>query len=143
MTAYADNEWPPRATGTMFKSDETPGAVKRHQRRKDAAQALEDAYAEVDIRDAGVCWVTGRTTRSKAADARVRREHHHLKGRNVKPEWVDKPERIITVCAEAHDLITQGWIVAEGVDARREIRFHWAAHVKPALRPFHIRSRRS
>lgn len=127
----------------MFKGQSEPRVVTRHKRRKEAAQALQDAYAEVDLRDQGICWVTGRHTSSGAPDARVRREHHHLKGRNVMPEWVDKPERIVTVTKEAHDLITAGWIQVEGDDARKVIRFHWASHVKASQKPFQIRSRRS
>lgn len=120
-----------------------PRVVARHQRRKQASEDLEAAYRDVDVRDAGICWVTGRFTQSGAADARVRREHHHLKGRNVMPEWVDKAERIITVTAEAHQLIEAGWIVVEGDDARRVLRFHWRDGVKASQKPFQIKSRRS
>jgi len=120
----------------------TPRAVTKHRKRVEADAELQQAYADVDVRDAGYCWITGRYTVPGAVDPRQRREHHHLKGRNVKPEWVTKPERIITVCAEAHSLITQGWIVVEGTDARKPIFFHYAAHVKPSMRPFVIRSRR-
>lgn len=128
---------------TFFKHEMTPRAVSKHAKRRAADQALEEAYADVDARDAGYCWVTGRYTRPGAVDARVRREHHHLKGRRVKPEWVTRPERIITVCAEAHELITLGWIVVEGCDARKPIFCHWAAHVKPDKRPFQITGRRT
>ena len=125
----------------------TPRVVERYSRRKAEANALKDAYADVDVRDGGYCWVTGRYTApygtSRAMDPRVRREHHHLKGRNVRPEWVDKPERIITVCKEAHDLIGAGWVVVEGCDARKPVFFHYAAHVKPKDRPFEIRGRRT
>ncbi len=120
-----------------------PRAASKHRKRRDADAALVEAYADVDVRDAGYCWVSGRYTSSGAVDARVRREHHHLKGRNVKPEWVTRPERIITVCAEAHQLITNGWIVVEGCDARKTLFFHWAAHVKPSQRTFVIKGRRS
>jgi len=119
-----------------------PSPVTKHARRKLAEQALREAYAEVDLRDGGICWVTGRFTRPGAVDPRVRREHHHLKGRNVRPEWVTRPERIILVCNEAHLLITAGWIVVEGSDARKPIFFHWAPHVDPKKRPFVIASKR-
>lgn len=124
-----------------------PRAVTKHRKRIKADAALQEAYADVDARDAGICWVTGRWTApygsERAVDPRVRREHHHLKGRNVKPEWVTDPRRIITVCAEAHGLITQGWIVVEGCDARKPIFFHWRSDVKANLRPFVIKGRRS
>ena len=119
-----------------------PRVVEQHAKRKDAEKALREAYADVDLRDGGWCWVTGRFTFPGTPDARTRREHHHLKGRNVKPEWVTRPERIITVSAEAHSLITQGWIVVEGTDARKPLFFHYAEHVKPTQRPFTIKARR-
>ena len=119
-----------------------PQAVTKHRKRVEADAALAQAYADVDARDAGYCLVTGRYTVPGAVDPRQRREHHHLKGRNVKPEWVTRPERIITVCREAHDLITQGWIVIEGTDARKQLFAHWAEHVKPSMRPFVIKARR-
>lgn len=115
-----------------------PQAVTKRKRRLEAEQALKDAYADVDLRDGGVCWITARFTKAGGVDARTRREHHHLKGRNVKPEWVTRPERIITVCAEAHQLITAGWIVVEGCDARKPLFFHWAAHVESKDKPFII-----
>lgn len=118
-----------------------PGVVTRHKKRVEADAALRDAYAEVDARDGGYCWITGRYTQPGAVDPRVRREHNHLKGRNVRPEWVTKPERIITVTAEAHRLIHAGWIVVEGTDARKPIFFHWAAHVKPSQKPFHLKGK--
>ena len=118
-----------------------PGVISRRKRRAEAASDLADAYADVDRRDGGYCWVTGRYTQPGAPGARVRREHNHLKGRNVRPEWVTRPERIITVCAEAHKLIHAGWIAVEGTDARKVIRFHWTALAK-GRRPFEITSRR-
>lgn len=128
---------------TFFKHDMVPAVARRHQRRKQAAAALDAAYSDVDLRDGGYCWVTGRYTQSGAPDARVRRDHHHLKGRNVMPEWVTDPNRIITVCAEAHALITNGWILVEGTDARKAIRFHWRADIKASQKPFQIKGRRT
>ena len=119
-----------------------PQVVTRYRKRVDADAALKEAYAEVDQRDGGICWVTGRYTIAGGVDARTRREHHHLKGRNVKPEWVHEPQRIITVTAEAHALITAGYIVVEGVDANTPIFMHWAAHVKPEQKPFRLAAAR-
>ena|SRR5687767_4238775 len=125
---------------TFFKSDMEPQAISRRKRRASEAAALQEAYADVDRRDGGYCWVTGRYTQPGAIDVRVRREHHHLKGRNVKPEWVTKPERIITVSAEAHQLITLGWIAVEGTDARKPLFFHWTEMAKS--KPFVIKANR-
>lgn len=120
-----------RWSSPMPKGAAVPGVVERHTRRKAKADALQAAYKAVDTRDGSICWVTGRYTVAGAPNASVRREHHHLKGRRVEPQWRADPHRILTVCKEAHDLITAGWIVVEGTDARRAIFFHWRADVKP------------
>jgi hypothetical protein len=124
----------------MFKHDMEPRVVARRKRRAADAKALADAYVDVDHRDAGYCWITGRYTQSGHVDARVRREHHHLKGRRVRPEWIHRPERIVTLCAEAHELVTRGWIAVEGADARKAIFFHWTSLAKS--KPFEIKPRR-
>ncbi len=142
MTEYEPDVFPLRAKGPSFKQDEVPRAIARSKRRAADAAALAEAYADVDRRDAGYCWVTGRYTQSGAVDARVRREHHHLKGRRVRPEWVTRPERIITVCAEVHQLIGLGWIIVEGADARKPIFFHWADFVKREQKTFAIKTKR-
>ena len=130
--------------GPNFKPAKGSGRLDRHERRKSDEQALLDAYAEVDLRDASICAVTGRFTKAGAPDARVRREHHHLKGRNVRPEWVTVPKRIITVCKEAHDLITGGFIEVEGTDATKPLFFHWREDMmRGRLKPFRIVGKRT
>lgn len=117
--------------------------LERRRRRLDRDQALRDAYADVDARDAGYCWVTGRYTQPGAPDVRVRREHHHLVARSLSKSLRAEPSNIITCCAEAHYLIEGGFITVEGTDAskRHSVRFHWNG-LKPSERPFEIRSRR-
>jgi hypothetical protein len=115
-------------------------AEGRRQRKLTKAQLLDEAYARVDALDQGICWVTGRTTRTNTTDARVFREHHHLGARRVRPEWRHDEDRIITVCKEAHDLITAGKIDVEGDHRRRGLFFHWDC--KPSERPFHILPKR-
>jgi hypothetical protein len=44
------------------------------------------------------------------------------------------------VAAEAHELITRGWIAVEGTDARKPLFFHWTALAKTT--PFEILPRR-
>lgn len=119
-----------------------PRVITRHKRRVAEDAALTEAYAVVDARDAGYCWVTGRYTQPGHPDARVRREHNHLRGRNVMPEWVNDPDHIITVCVEAHRLITAEKIIVEGDDVRQAIRFHWREDVPKDQRIFQIASRR-
>lgn len=128
--------------GALLKGQ--PLAVTRKQRRADAKKRLDDAYADVDRRDAGYCWVTGAYTVPGAVSSEQRREHHHLRGRNVMPEWVFQPDRIITVRADVHQLITAGWLDVEGDDARQPIFFHWnSAFVKPGKAPFHLAGKRA
>jgi hypothetical protein len=69
--------------------------------------------------------VTGRKTHPSGGPETAL-DHHHLAGRNVRPEWKYDKDRIITVCREAHRLITDGIIEVEGDDARLPIFFHWA-----------------
>lgn len=129
---------------TNFKPPKGSGRLERHERRSADTQALRDAYEEVDLRDASICWVTGRFTKPGAPDARQRREHHHLKGRNVRPDWVTVPKRIITVCAEAHQLIEGGFITVEGTDATKPLFFHWnESMMRGRLKPFRIVSKRT
>src|SRR4051812_37871081 len=79
-----------------------PRAVAKGKKRNADKDALEAAYGEVDARDGSICWVTGRYTVAGSPDRRTRREHHHLRTRNVAPDRVVDPANIITVCAEAH-----------------------------------------
>lgn len=129
---------------TNFKPAKGSGRLDRHERRKAETQALLDAYAEVDARDGSICRVTGRYTIAGDPDARRRREHHHLKGRNVRPDWVNDAKRIITVCAEAHQLIEGGFIEVEGTDATRPLMFHWNEQaMRGRVRPFRISGKRT
>lgn len=125
-----------------FKGSEEPRAIRKAKKRTADKERLDAAYADVDLRDAGICWVTGRYTVEGAIDSRSRREHHHLRGRNAAPELVYEPDNIITTCADAHHLITSGHLVVEGEDARKPIRFHWREDVPADSRIFHIKSRR-
>jgi len=115
---------------TFFKADMTPVKVERHNRKAERKKALDDAYEVVNKRDGNVCRATGRRLDPAAIDPADRREHHHLKGRNVRPDWRERPERICLVSALAHDLITRGWIAVEGVDARKPLFFHWTSLAK-------------
>jgi len=134
---------PDLAFGALAKPAKGTGGLDRRQRRADDARELAAAYAEVDARDASICWVTG-VRLGNSPDARYRREHHHLKGRRVRPEWVTVAKRIITVSAEAHDLITGGFIEVEGDDATRPIFFHWREDMmRGRVKPFRIAGKRT
>lgn len=132
--------------GTNFKPPKGTGKLQRHARRVENDQKLADAYAVVDGRDASICWVTGVYLVPGAVMPANRREHHHLKGRRVRPDWIYKPERIITVSALAHELIEGGFIDVEGHDARRPIFFHWneeQLRLYKMKKPFRLVSRRT
>lgn len=125
---------------SMFKHDLEPRTVERRRKRAEAEADLREAYEEVDARDGGFCWVTGRYTQSGHVDARCRREHHHLEPRSVAPERRADPHNIVTVCAEAHSLFKVGWLVSEGKDARKPVFFHYTELAKS--KPFLIQTRR-
>ena len=118
-----------------------PRVLARHRKRVDAEAALRQAYADVDLRDGGFYWVTGRYTQSGAVDPRVRREHHHLVSRSRSRGRRADVHNIITCTAEAHALIEAGLIHVQGTDARKRLVFTWNG-VAPKDRPFHIKSKR-
>lgn len=130
-----------RWTSSHFKSADVPSVIAKHQKRRSAEQALQEAYAVVDLRDGPHCRATGRHTSPGAPDPRVRREHEHHENRSTAPEKRADPNNIYVVCAEAHQLIHAGWLIAEGKPAGT-MRFHWSADVPAEKRPFHIKSRR-
>jgi len=116
--------------------------IARNKKRRERDNAMTEAYAIVDRRDGGYCRVTGRFTQPGAVDPRVRREHHHLSGRNVAPQDRANPDRIITVAAEVHQLLHARLLEYQGDSANERIVFHWSEKVKPEDRPFHIKSKR-
>src|SRR5215207_9916600 len=93
--------------GHFFKHKMVPLAVERVNKKATKEDALQAAYDLVDKRDGGKCWVTGVATAKGAPDQALRREHHHLRGRRVMPEWREDADRIVTVSRLAHQLITQ------------------------------------
>lgn len=119
-----------------------PRAITKAKKRHDDKEQLEAAYALVDRRDSGFCWVTGRYTVAGSPDRRNRRERHHLQARHVAPERVTDETNIITTCAEAHALIESGHVVVEGIDTTKPIRFHWREGTPMTSRIFHIKSKR-
>lgn len=120
-----------------------PRALTKGIKRREAEAALEAAYADVDLRDGPFCRVTGRYTTPGAPDARVRREHDHIRPRSTHPDLVDDPKNIIVVCAEVHQLLHAGAIHIEGLDASKQLFFHWNRDfVKPGQEPFRLKGKR-
>lgn len=121
----------------------TPPVLLRHRRRVDSEARLAEAYTTVDLRDQSICWITGIFSTPGAVDPRKRREHHHLAGRRVKPEWKYDPDHIITVTGFVHDLLTAKALLLEGDDARKRIIPHWNRDiVAVGKEPFKLRSKR-
>lgn len=120
-----------------------PRALRGPNRRKENDAKLRAAYADVDARDGGYSVISSIYTVPGAIDERQRREHHHVAGRNVRPDWKYSPERIITVTALEHKCIEDGLLQVEGDDARKPMFFHWnRKFVKPGKEPFKLRSKR-
>lgn len=118
--------------------------LARNERKAAENAALEAAYEEVNQRDGNICRVTGRFLQPNAVMAEVRREHHHLVPRSIAPERVADPKNIILVCAEAHHLITGGFIEVEGKDATKPVFCHWnETAMRGRVRPFRIIGKRS
>lgn len=112
-------------------------------RRKTKAQRLLEAYEVVNRRDGNLSRVSGCYLLPTSADNRQRREHHHLKGRNVRPDWRCAPERIILCSAFEHGLLEHDAILYEGDDARERIVFFWNREkVKPGEEPIRLLSKR-
>ncbi len=132
---YEPDVFPLRLARPIQKSAETPGVVARHNRKQAKVKALEDAYEVVNRRDGNKCRATGVLLDPRAADAKRRREHHHLRGRRVRPDWRERPERICLVSTAVHELINASWIDVEGTDARKPLFFHYTkdAKSKPLL----------
>jgi hypothetical protein len=127
-------------------SQSCPKPVKgmyRHTKRQMAEQRLEEAYEVVNRRDDNHSRVSGCLLLPESADPRQRREHHHLKGRNVRPDWKTDPKRIVLVSAFEHGLLTSGALEHEGDDASKRVVFFWnRAKVKPGEEPIRIKSKR-
>lgn len=118
-------------------------ALGKSQKRREATAALEDAYAEVDLRDGPQSRVTGRWTVPGAVDPRVRREHDHIKPRSTHPELIAEPSNIFVCTAEEHQLIHAGALEVEGEDASKALFFHWNRKLVPAGKePFVIKAKR-
>lgn len=134
---------PGRGSIAVPKIKDVPLEVSRSLRTRANDAKLMAAYAEVDRRDQGIDRVTGLLTQPNAFDPAVRRDHHHLAGRNVRPDWVYDAKRIITVSRRTHKLLQKHAIEVEGDDANGRLIFRWNRDLIPVgSEPFRIRSKR-
>jgi hypothetical protein len=114
----------------------TPSGLAKHQKNTEHDRKLAKAYAVVNDREANTCQVSGAQLLAATKNPKRLREHHHLKGRNVKPEWVYEPRRILLVSKWIHDFLTANVILVDGTDATKPLVFRWNRNlVKPGKEP--------
>lgn len=130
----------------MALSTANPKPIKGmhvYSRRKTNQQRLDEAYAVVNMRDGNESRVSGCYLLAESADNRQRREHHHLRGRNVRPDWKYDPKRIVLCSAFEHGLLESGAIEYEGDDADSRVVFFWnRSKIPVGTEPLRIKSKR-
>jgi len=132
---------PDLSAGALQKPQ--PRALTKGRKRAQEAADLEAAYADVDLRDGPTSRISGRYTQAGAIDPRVRREHHHIRPRSTHPSLAADASNIFVCSSEEHQLIHAGALIVEGVDACKELRFHWNYEIcERGKEPFRIKSRR-
>jgi hypothetical protein len=118
-----------------------PGVLTKHARLIQQERQLLKAYAEVNERDGNRCRVTGVRLYAVSSNDKTRREHHHLQGRCVRPEWLTRPRRIVLVSAFVHRLLTAYAIIPNQLDANKPIQWHWNYRVvRPGEEPLRLRN---
>jgi len=116
-----------------------PGIISRRVKAVEQERLLAAAYAAVNLRDQNRCAVTGVPLSPYAMQEKSRREHHHLVGRRIKPEWRTDPRRIILVSAYVHKLITANALITDQCDAIEPIIWRWNDKiVKTGEEPFRL-----
>jgi hypothetical protein len=120
-----------------------PSVIAKQRRQAARAAMIAKAYDEVNRRDGGRCRVTGVFLFAYSQNDRTRREHHHLQGRCVRPEWITRPRRIVLVSAFAHKLLTANALLPDQLDADKLIIWRWNYRiVKPGEEPLRLSSKR-
>lgn len=117
-----------------------PAVLERHDKENEHDRKLAKAYRAVEVREGNRCQVTGVELYARASNWKRQREHHHLKGRLVRPEWVYRPERILLVSQFVHRFLTSNALQPDGCNARKPIKFFWNYRiVKPGHEPLRLR----
>lgn len=120
-----------------------PRAIEKHARKVASDAALTDAYKLVDARDKRTCRATGRTLQPGAVMPQMRLERHHLAKRSTHKGLVADSQNIVTLAADAHQLVEAGALLIEGDNADERLVFHWNREiVKPNKEPFKLLSKR-
>jgi hypothetical protein len=126
--------------GAFFKDRSvTPRVIEKARKSSEHDRKLAKAYAEVDAREDNVCQVSGVKLSPAARDTKRLREHHHIKGRNVKPEWVYESRRIVLCSKFVHDLFTGKALLLDSTDATQPLKLRWnRAFIKPGKEPIRL-----
>jgi hypothetical protein len=133
----ANPDYPP---GHFFKhTSVTPRVLEKSRKESEHDRKLAKAYEAVNQREDNHCQVSGVKLQPKTANQRLLREHHHVKGRRVKPEWVYDPKRIVLCSKFIHDLFTGKVLLLESTDATKPLQLRWnRAIVKPGKEPIRL-----
>ena len=111
-----------------------PRVLVKAEKESAHDRKLRIAYEKVNVREADTCQVSGVKLYPFSTNERNQREHHHLKGRNVKPEWTYEPRRILLCSAFIHKLLQSKSILVDGTDATKPLTFTWNRRLVKASR---------
>ena len=116
-----------------------PRVLSKHARLVQQQKKIARAYEIVNARDENRCRVTGVRLIVGSPNDKRRREHHHLSGRCVRPEWITRPRRIILVSAYVHRLLTASALIPDHLDADQPISWRWNRRiVRSGEEPFRL-----
>jgi hypothetical protein len=120
------------------KPTDKPKPLRKQAKQTEHDRKLQAAYRKVEKRENNRCQVTGVELTPFHRDERRCREHHHIKGRNVKPEWVYEPKRIVLCSKKIHDMFTANVLEVIGTDAS-SVKFAWNRNiVRPGKEPMRL-----
>lgn len=120
-----------------------PSALTKGWKKRDAKARMQAAYDAVDKRDGMLSRVTGKPLLTNTNDAKLLRDHCHIRSRGAHPE--DKFDVSNQFCASRleHKLIHAGAIEIEGTDANQRLIFRWNRALVPVGKePFKLLSKR-
>lgn len=127
-------------TSALLFPKHAPRVIETARKASEHDRKLAKAYAAVNVREDNRCQVTGVPLTPRTANERRLRDHHHLTGRRVAPEWTYRPERILLVSRLVHRLLESNALLPDGCDARKPIKFAWNRRlIKAGREPMRLR----
>lgn len=116
-----------------------PRVLVKAAKESEHDRKLRLAYEKVNGREDNTCQVSGAQLFGTSRSDKARRQHHHLKGRNVKPEWIYDPRRILLCSEFIHKLLQSKAILVDGTDATKPLTFTWNRRMlKPGKEPIRL-----